>query len=656
MGLERTARVLGDFQSVYDTDVFSPIIAAIAARANSRYGEDPEIDRAMRIIADHMRTASFCIADGILPSNTGRGYVLRRLIRRSILKGTRTLNIEEAFIAQLFDAVVAALGDPYIELAERAEAIKNTLSLEESAFLKTMKQGHEKFDQIMGEKGAVDGSDAFFLYDTFGFPFEVTQELAQELNQDIDEDEFRAALKEAQSKSRAARGAGDVFGGEGEAIVLATAHDAPATSTFVGYDRVRHATRLVQISPRFGKDNKTTGDFQICLEETPFYAESGGQVGDAGVVEGEDFAFQVSNTWQEMGQVWHDGEIVRFDNDLVGLDSEQIGTILQSGVFFASVLATVDASRRLHTMRNHTATHLLHAALRERLGTHVTQAGSLVAPDRLRFDFTHGKGMSPEEVRAVEESVNRHIASALPVRIHWNVPIGEARKLGAMMLFGEKYGEFVRVVDIPGYSVELCGGTHVNNIAEIGMFRILSESSSAGGVRRIEAVTGFGAYQAAAHDEDVLKATASALKTQPDDIPAAISRLQAKLKESKKREAPGSEFSKEERTAGQFTLHFGVLHGVSAGDAKTAVDRLAEADPAGIGFVAVLNDGRVSFYCKAGKQALASGAHAGNLVKTAAKVAGGGGGGSAEFAQAGGKDPSKVTEAIDAVAAVLAEL
>jgi alanyl-tRNA synthetase len=651
MGLDRTARVLGGFETVYDTDVFSPIVQAISQRANSTYGADMEKDRAIRVIADHIRTASFCIADGILPSNSGRGYVLRRLIRRSILKGTRVLGIEGPFMSGIFPAVVQALGDPYIELSERSDAITNTLRQEEDAFLKTMRQGHDRFDEILNEKGSVDGRDAFFLYDTFGFPFEVTQELAAEKELNIDEEEFRAALKEAQEKSRAAHGAGDVFGGESEAIILAVAPDAPPHSVFTGYDRVRHASRLIQISPRFDKNQKTTGDFQICLEETPFYAESGGQVGDTGTIEAEEFAFRVSNTWKEMGQMWHDVELIRFPRELVGLSPEEIGSVLQSGVFFQPVLANVDAQRRLDIMRNHTATHLLHAALRSVLGTHVTQAGSLVAPDRLRFDFTHGKGMTDEEIAAVEQQVNERIAAAMGVRIHYNVPIDEARKIGAMMLFGEKYGDLVRVVEVPGYSIELCGGTHVNNVAEIGLFKITSESSSAGGVRRIEAVTGIGSYQFVREQEAVLNKAAAAVKTPKAEIAAAIAKLQQQLKDAKKNKAQSAEVSYEAKKLGDVTFYYGKLDGASPEDAKLAVDKLVEKDPLGIGFVAAVNDGRVAFFCKIGKDALAKGAHAGNIVKAAATVAGGGGGGSPAFAQAGGRDSSKTDEAIEAAVA-----
>ncbi|MDQ2986818.1 MAG: alanine--tRNA ligase [Armatimonadota bacterium] len=658
MGLERTARVLNGFGSVYDTDVFSPIVQAVEQIANITYGADEQQDRAIRVISDHMRTASFCIADGILPSNTGRGYVLRRLIRRSILKGTRVLGIESAFLESVFPAVVEALGNPYVELAERADAIRSTLALEEASFLKTMRLGHERFDDVLREKGAIDGLDAFFLYDTFGFPFEVTQELAQELGHTIDENQFRQALEDAQDKSRSAQGASDVFGGEAEAIMLAAAVDAPLQSTFVGYDRVRHASRLVQISPRFDNGQRTTGHFQICLEETPFYAESGGQVGDTGLIESDDFAFRITNTWKEMGQIWHDAEILRFAEDLVGLGPEQIGSVLQSNIFFSPVLASVDEQRRLDIMRNHTATHLLHAALRETLGRHVTQAGSLVAPDRLRFDFTHGKGMAEAELRTVEEEVNRRISSALPVRIHWNVPIDEARQIGAMMLFGEKYGDLVRVVDVPGFSVELCGGTHVNNVAEIGMFKILSESSSASGVRRIEAVTGYGAYEKARDADAILREASKVLKSRPADLATAVSRLQDQFREARKNVAPAATAGIDgvARTVAKFTFYSGFLNSASSHDAKLAVDQLIEADPNGVGLVVAASDGKVAFFCKVGKKALANGAHAGKIAKAAAQAAGGDGGGSPAFAQAGGKDPGRTEEAIEAAVAALANI
>jgi alanyl-tRNA synthetase len=527
--------------------------------------------------------------------------------------------------------------------------IASTLDLEEGAFLKTMKQGHARFDEIMEEKGVVNGRDAFFLYDTFGFPFEVTQELAAEQGVNISEDEYRESLVEAQEKSRSAVGAADLFGTESEKIILAVAPGAPSQSTFVGYDALRHATRIVQISPRLGDGGTTNGKFQLSLEETPFYAESGGQVGDTGKLESDTFAFRITNTWKEMGLVWHDAELLQFQQDLIGLNECEIGAILQSGVFFAPVLATVDAERRLAIMRNHTATHLLHAALRMTLGPHVTQAGSLVAADRLRFDFTHRQALSDSELAEVEDQVNRQISKSTPTRTHHNVPLEEARKLGAMMLFGEKYGDFVRVVEIPGYSLELCGGTHVGNIAEIGLFKITSEASSAGGVRRIEAVTGYGAFTYIQKREETLLAAATALKSPVTEVPTAINRLQKQLRDTKKiaKEQSKTNVSTNSVVVGALTFESSILTEGSAADAKSLVDRIAEK-PSSIGFVALMSNGKVAFFCKLGKEALQAGSHAGEIVKAAALATGGGGGGSAVFAQAGGRDASKLEFAIRA--------
>ena len=655
MGLERTARVLGGFSTVYETDVFSPIISAICGLASHLYGSDATKDRAANIIADHIRTAAFCIADGILPSNTGRGYVLRRLIRRSVLKGRRVLSIEEPFMASLVASVQQALADPYVDLIHRQDSIRTTLHDEEEAFLKTMRQGHAMFEEILEEKTKIDGRDAFFLYDTFGFPFEVTQELANERGYGVDEDEYRVALVEAQERSRSAKGAADVFGGDADRIILAVAPDAPAITTFVGYDRIQHATRLVQISPLLNEHGLTNGKFQICLEETPFFAESGGQVGDTGVIEADEFSFYVTNTWREMGMVWHDADLVRFPKEASGLAEDEIGTLLQTGVFFAPVLATVDGRRRLDIMRNHTATHLLHAALRSIVGTHVTQAGSLVAPDRLRFDFTHRQALSDREVYEIERQVNEQIANANQMRIHYNVPIEDARKLGAMMLFGEKYGDYVRVVEVPGYSLELCGGTHVNNVAEIGLFKITSEASSASGVRRIEAVTGFGAYEHIAMREKYLTEASLALKTPITEIPSAIARLQKQLKDAKKLAPPpaGGDFEISATQVGELIFKASILKGSSPEEAKSIVDRMVATEPMSIGFAALIQDGKVSFFCKVGKEALKKGAHAGDIVKAAAIAAGGGGGGSPAFAQAGGRDSSKTDEALKAAVAAI---
>jgi alanyl-tRNA synthetase len=678
-GLERTASVLGGFSSVYETDVFAPILQKICSLCAHAFGTSPEIDRAVRVIADHIRTASFCIADGILPSNHGRGYVLRRLIRRSVLKGDRTLGLTRPFLRLVFPAVIEALGDPFVELSERREAIEQTLAQEEEQFRRTMSEGYTKFNAILAEHGNVSGADAFFLHDTYGFPLEVTQELADEHGQTVDLDEFRACMKEAQERSRAAQGAGDVFGGKDEELVLATSPDAPPVSTFVGYHSTEHHSRLVQISPRFDKEGKTTGNFQISLDETPFYAESGGQVGDTGTISSDVFEFQITNTWKEMGQIWHDASLVGIqpqvfssqigdsenrktkNENLQGLSREEITPILQSGFFFRPVIATVDDLRRKNICRNHTATHLLHAALREVLGKQVTQAGSLVAPDRLRFDFTHGKALTPDEIAKVEEIVNSEIAAAPIVNIYNDVPLSEARKKGAMMLFGEKYGDSVRMVEVPGFSLELCGGCHVRAVSEIGLFKIIGEASSASGVRRIEALTGFGAYDWVRGREALVRETAALLKTNPGDLPKAAEKLASQVKELKKlqeksRAGEAASMQVEPKAVGECNLYVHALDNGDSEEGKLLVDRLIESDPYGVGLVVVSGNGKVTFFCKAGKEAVAKGAHAGDLAREVAKLTGGGGGGSPAFAQAGGRDAAKIPQALAAAEGLLAAM
>ncbi|MBA3725141.1 MAG: alanine--tRNA ligase [Armatimonadetes bacterium] len=657
-GLERTASVLGDMPSVYQTDVFTPIMEEISARAGYELGSDGNKEAAARIIADHARTACMCVADGVLPSNSGPGYVLRRLIRRAILKGDRILELKTQFFSDLAKSVEKALGDYYLDLSERRELIERTLQSEEALFRSGMADGVARFETLLKSGGKVTGAEAFFLYDTFGFPLEVTQELAAEHGLTIDLDEYNEHLADAQERSRAAQGSASLFA---ETLLLSAAPNAPTFTRFVGYGTDRHRANLVQISPRFDEAGLTTGRFQACLDETPFYAESGGQVGDTGTISNDTFEFTVTDTWKELGQIWHDANLVRFEaGDVKGLNREAIQKLMQSGAFFSPVEAAVDSARLRDITRNHTATHLLHATLREVLGNHVTQAGSLVAPDRLRFDFTHAQAMTPDEIAHVEDLVNRKIAESTAVSIHPDVPLAEARKRGAMMLFGEKYGDKVRMVEIDNFSLELCGGIHVARTAEIGLFKITGESSSAGGVRRIEAVTGFGAYRWAHDRENLIKETAALLKSNPNDMPKAAERLQAQLREAKKiqgdaRKRDVDPSSVEPKVVGAVRLY---AQSVTSGDVeagKLLADRLIEKDAAGVGLVAVSGNGRVTFICKVGKEAMRGGAHAGNLVREVAKIAGGGGGGSPEFAQAGGKDPSKVDAALEAAAGVLAQ-
>ncbi len=668
-GLERTATVLGGFESVYETDVISPIVNRISELAKYPFGTDEQKDRAVRVIADHMRTSSFCIADGILPGNSGRGYVLRRLIRRSILKGERILGFRELFLAELFPSVVSALGDPYKELLDRKELVQNTLRNEEGLFRRTVSDGVNQFQAICEEnkfESEFPGKLAFYLYDTFGFPLEVTEELSEEIGLIVNREEFHAAMKEAQKRSRNAMGASELFSDK-EDLVLAIANNANDSTEFVGYDFHSIECNLVEISPRFDSNGLSTGDFQICLDKTPFYAESGGQVGDTGKIYCETFQFVVSNTWKELGLIWHDAKLVSFSNDqaglreqtLKGLSADQIAPILHSGKFFKPIKAEIDLNRRRDIVRNHTATHLLHAALRHVLGTHVTQAGSLVARDRLRFDFTHTSPLAADEIQQVEDLVNQKIADAQSVRIHNNVPIDEARKLGAMMLFGEKYGDRVRVVDLAPFSLELCGGCHVDNSSEIGIFKIVSETSSASGVRRIEAVTGIGAYEWFKERERLLMETSQCLKSNINELPKTAKRLQDNLKELKKERdtllqsgsGSGPEIVSVSVKGVNLFVQKVTVGGAEA--AKLAADKIVERDSNAVAFIGLKEQDKILFISKVGADAVNKGAHAGNLVREVSKLTGGGGGGSAGFAQAGGKEVAKFDSALNQVQTVL---
>ncbi len=692
MGLERSAAVLGGKTSVYDTDSFTPIISVIENLGNRlRYGSDPDADTAIRIIADHIRTACFCIADGILPGNAGRGYVLRRLIRRAVLKGQRVLGFEQPFFHEVYAGVVEAMGDHYVELAERRDVILETLRSEEAMFRRTVAAGagllDEAIDEVLArsdEKGQegyriLDGHSAFRLYDTYGFPLELTIEICHERGVTVDVSGYEQALAEAQERSRGASGMEAVYGEE-EKIVLSVSSNARPVSEFVGYQDTSARTEIGQISPVFGPDGLTTGEFQFCLATTPFYAQSGGQVGDTGIVRGDSFEFEVVNTWKEMGLIWHDARLTRLDEKfrrglfgpqgdferdpkldsglLRGLREEEILPVLDSGLFFMPVVAEVDAERRRDITRNHTATHLLHAALRKVLGKHVTQAGSLVAPEHLRFDFTHGKAMTPDEIAEVERLVNEHALSNEIVVIYEGVPLDEARRRGAMALFGEKYGDSVRMVQVADFSLELCGGCHVRSTGEIGLFKIVHEGSAAGGIRRIEALTGRGAYQWLIEQERRLRSAAALLKVPPAELVPAVERAIEQARDlSRKLERMRTQ------TAGSGPTQTIELDGIELavakleeGDAKEAslvADRLADSKPNRVVLVGLAADGKVTFVAKVGTDALARGVHAGNLVRDVAKIAGGGGGGRPDFATAGGKDLAKVDTALAAAPALV---
>ncbi|MEQ1935560.1 MAG: alanine--tRNA ligase, partial [Fimbriimonadaceae bacterium] len=615
MGLERTIAVLNGFDSVYETDLFEPILRRIRGLMSKVNGDEVEA-RAIRIIADHIRTACFCISDGVMPGNSGRGYVLRRLIRRAVLKGQRTLGFGEPFFHLVFEGVVEAMGDHYSELIERQEMIVETLLSEENLFRRTVSNGTEmlveeleKLARIPNATRVLDGHLAFRLYDTFGFPLEVTRELCEEAGVTVNEAGYEQALIEAQERSRGASGMDTVYGGVEIVIHFA---NSPSQTRFDGYDTTDEHATIVGVVPA----NENGSEIAIALDRSPFYAESGGQVSDTGIILGEEFELEVLDVGKQDG-IW------------VHLCRPKHGS---GDLFGKPVRATVDAARRARITRNHTATHLLHAALRQVLGKHVSQKGSLVEPGHLRFDFSHSKGLSADEISEVERIVNAHVLSGLDVIIHDGVPIAQAKALGAMALFGEKYGDFVRVVEIPGFSIELCGGIHVRNTGQIGLFKITSESSAASGIRRIEAISGEGAYEAMVGQAESIRAAAAILKSPPAQLVQAVERLTDELRDERRKleklqakmvsgGAKGPAGTAQ--TLGDFEIWTASFEDVDQKVAATGVDQAVSSNANMVALAAITNDGKVTFICKVGPNALASGAHAGNIVREVSKIAGG---------------------------------
>jgi alanyl-tRNA synthetase len=647
MGMERTVAVLEGKSSVYDTDAFLPILEKIdqlrgalnphPPLSSKETGEGEKMAR--RVIADHIRTSCFCIADGVMPANNGRGYVLRRLIRRAVLKGQRVLGFNDLFMHEVAEAVFDTFGGHYKELIARRSIIEETLQSEEALFRRTLQRGSELLEEeLVRAKGTLTGAVAFQLYDTFGFPLEVTQEICAEKSVLVDVGGYETAMKEAQERSRGAQGEKSAYGGMSAEDELSTPN-APIETTFSGYQNTHGTATLVRVRPT------SQGKYRVALDQTPFYGESGGQTGDTGEIRVNGSQLIVENTTKSSGTFWH---------DVIGTDVESL--------LGRPVEAIVDVRRRARIKRNHTATHLLQAALRQVLGTTVTQAGSYVGPDNLRFDFTYGKGMTQTEISEVEQLVNDEILTNIDVTTYVDLPIDEARAKGAMALFGEKYGDKVRMVEIGEFSKELCGGIHVRTTGEIGMFKIVSESSAASGVRRIEAITGEAAYELFTQESNVIKEAANLLKANPKELIAAVERTVDQLKdERKKRERAemaamsGGSVAGSSPTISVKGVDF-YLKNLGDADPKVAsqaLDNEANNKPNQVTLLAVVSD-KVTFMCKVGADAQAKGAHAGNLLKELAKIAGGGGGGQAAFATAGGRDPGKVDEALAAAEGVLA--
>ncbi len=649
MGLERLAVVVQDVTSVFDIDTMKAIRDRICEVAGVTYQTDDATDVSIRLITDHMRSSTFMISDGIMPSNEGRGYVLRRLIRRAARHG-RKLGIEGQFLAELSKTVINECKDGYPELDEKKEFILNVLTQEESKFNKTIDQGLAILNEMAealktAGKTELSGEDAFKLYDTYGFPLDLTEEILEEQGFTLDAAGFEAAMKKQRDTARAARKVTNYMGAD---VTVYESIDPSVTSVFVGYDKLEHTSKVSVLTTETELvEALTDGEVgTIIVDETPFYATMGGQCADFGTIETADFTFEVKDTVKLLGgKVGHVGVVTK--------GMVKVGD---------SVTLKVNADNRANTCKNHSATHLLHKALRNVLGTHVEQHGSYVNADRLRFDFSHFSAMTAEEIALVEAEVNANIAAFLPV-VTEEMGIEEARKTGAMALFGEKYGEKVRVVQMGAYSVELCGGTHVTNTGNITNFKILSESGVAAGVRRIEAITGAGVLKYYADLEASLYQAAKVLKTTPTSLVEKCESIMAELKAvQSENEALKAKAAKE--ALGDVTDSVCEANGVKyIAKAVTGVDmnglrdlgdQLKEKLGDGVVVLASEKDGKVSLMAMATEGAQARGAHAGNLIKGIATLVGGGGGGRPNMAQAGGKNPAGIPQAISAVAEVLA--
>ncbi|MBO5468329.1 MAG: alanine--tRNA ligase [Lachnospiraceae bacterium] len=641
MGLERLASVVQDVDSIFDVDTIEALRNKVCEFAHTTYHADEEKDVSIRLITDHIRSATFMISDGIMPSNEGRGYVLRRLIRRAARHG-RLLGIEGTFLAKLSETVIEGSKDGYPELDEKKEFIFRVLTQEENQFNKTIDQGLAILTDMeakLAESGnkTLDGADVFKLYDTYGFPVDLTKEILDEKGYAIDEEGFRTCMEEQRTKARTARKTTNYMGAD------ATVYDEidPAITTkFVGYDNSTCESRITVLTTEAVVEAVAEGDeATLFVEATPFYATMGGQQGDTGVIRTADGSeFTVKDTIK-----------------LKGGKYGHIGTVTK-GMFKVGDLVTlsIDTIKRADICKNHSATHLLQKALKMVLGDHVEQKGSLVTPDRLRFDFSHFSPMTEEEIAKVESIVNEEIAKALPVIVK-EMPIEEAKKTGAMALFGEKYGDTVRVVNMSDFSVELCGGTHVANTGMITTFKIVSESGIAAGVRRIEALTGSGVFSYYKEIEEKMQEAAALLKATPDQLLDKINHTLKEVKElTSENESLKAKLANEslgDVTSDMVAVRdFNVLatsvEGVDMNGLRDLGDQLKTKVSEGIVVIASANDGKVNLIAMATDGAVKKGAHAGNLIKEVAPLVGGGGGGRPNMAQAGGKNPAGITDAI----------
>ncbi|WP_164668523.1 alanine--tRNA ligase [Virgibacillus doumboii] len=640
MGLERMVSVIQDAPTNFETDLFMPIIRKTEEVSGKKYGEDNKQDTAFKVIADHIRTVAFAIGDNALPSNEGRGYVLRRLLRRAV-RFAKQIGIDKPFMYKLVPVVGEIMKDFYPEVVKRQDYIVNVVETEEQRFHETLNDGLNILTTIMEKeksKGSdiFPGSEVFRLYDTYGFPKELTEEYVAEEGFTIDEEGFQKEMEEQRERARNARQKVDSM-----QVQDGILSEIEAESSFVGYNQLEADTAITAIV----KDNvmvdsaKAGDDVFVFLAETPFYAESGGQIADNGWLYSDSTSAYVEDV-QKAPKGQHIQRVTVKDGEI------KVGS---------KIKAIVDREFRTFIVKNHTATHLLHQALKDVLGDHVNQAGSLVTPDRLRFDFSHFSSVKPEELQQIEQIVNEKIWASLPLVID-NKKIDEAKEMGAMALFGEKYGDIVRVVQIGDYSIELCGGCHVQNTSEIGLFKLVSETGIGAGTRRIEAVSSKHAYGYVNKKLNVLQSTAQLLKTSDEKAPERVEGLFQEIKDLQKtNESLSAKLSNAEassildnvETINDVKLLSQKVSVKDMNQLRNMVDELKQKLNSGVILLAAENDQKVQLAAGVSKDLTEKGIHAGNLIKQAAQICGGGGGGRPDMAQAGGKDPDKIDDALN---------
>lgn len=650
MGLERLATVMQDVDSIFDVDTIKAIRDKVCEFAGVTYGQVYKQDVSIRVITDHIRSVTFMVSDGITPSNEGRGYVLRRLLRRAARHG-RLLGIQGEFLAELSKTVIAESHTGYPELADRQDYILKLITVEEQNFNKTIDQGLAILNEMMVEleksgSKVLSGENTFKLYDTYGFPMDLTIEILDEKGFSVDEDGFHIAMENQRQTARDARETTNYMGAD---VTIYQSIDASVESAFVGYDRLKHESAVTVITTKDALvDELVAGqEGTILVEETPLYATMGGQVADTGVITAPDGKFVVE-------------DVIKLQGTKIGHVGRMTEGVIRKG---EKVVLSVDEERRNLTANNHSATHLMQKALRMVLGSHVEQKGSLVDKDKLRFDFTHFSPMTPEEIARVEDIVNKEIAAGLDV-VTKEMSIEDAKKTGAMALFGEKYGEVVRVVQMGEFSSELCGGTHVSNTRNISAFKIVSEGGVAAGVRRIEALTGSALYQYYNTMEKELQEVSRVLKSTPLEAVAKVTSLQEEIKQlQKENDKLKAKLAKE--AAGDVLTDAVEVDGI-----RILAKQLTDIDMNGMRDLGdeakqKLGEAFIVFACEAGGKAnliamatdgaIKKGAHAGNLIKEIAAIVGGGGGGRPNMAQAGGKNPAAIPEALERACKVMKE-